>query len=179
MLRHQRLLDARALLHDHEAPQPLRDRDRQGRSRQLRRAVQHKSLASVQTFDRHVARQPHAAPGDAAFHDNVGVADPCTSQIEIDGADALLESSAARTRVAEAGDDQRALVYVNRQGVHGRRERLDEADLDPADRRMCNELFRTNPLLFDFAVNRSLRLVENGKVYRFSTRVFQTDWLFA
>jgi len=50
--------------------------------------------------------------------------------------------------------------------------------LTAGDRRMCNELFRTNPLLFDFAVNRSLRLVENGKVYRFSTRVFETQWLF-
>jgi mannonate dehydratase len=50
--------------------------------------------------------------------------------------------------------------------------------LDSEDRRMCNELFRTNPLLFDFAVNRSLRLVENGKVDRFSTRLFETEWLF-
>ena len=51
--------------------------------------------------------------------------------------------------------------------------------LEPEDRRLCNELFRTNPLLFDFAVNRSLRVVEGGKVYRFSTRVFETEWLFA
>ena len=28
------------------------------------------------------------------------------------------------------------------------------------------------------AVNRSLRLIEDGKVYRFSTRVFETEWLF-
>jgi len=51
--------------------------------------------------------------------------------------------------------------------------------LEPEDRRMCNELFRTNPLLFDFAVNRSLRLVEDGKVHRFSPRVFETEWLFS
>ena len=50
--------------------------------------------------------------------------------------------------------------------------------LDAEDRRMCNELFQINPLLFDFAVNRSLRLAEDGKVYRFSNRVFETEWLF-
>ena len=50
--------------------------------------------------------------------------------------------------------------------------------LDPDDRRMCNDIFETNPLLFDFAVNRSLRLIGDGKVHRFSDRVFETDWLF-
>ena len=44
--------------------------------RQLLPAVQDESLAGVQTFDRHVVRQPHASAGDAAFQDNVGVADP-------------------------------------------------------------------------------------------------------
>jgi len=46
--------------------------------------------------------------------------------------------------------------------------------IDAADRRLCSELFDVNPLLFDFAVNRSLRTIENGRTYRFSPIVFET-----
>jgi mannonate dehydratase len=51
--------------------------------------------------------------------------------------------------------------------------------LDPDDRRMCDALFDVNPLLFDFAVTRSLRLVEDGRTWRFGPDVFQTDRLLA
>jgi mannonate dehydratase len=50
--------------------------------------------------------------------------------------------------------------------------------LDGEDRRLCDELFDVNPLLFDFAVCRSLRLVENGRTYRFSPRVFESARAF-
>jgi mannonate dehydratase len=50
--------------------------------------------------------------------------------------------------------------------------------IDAADRRLCDELFDVNPLLFDFAVNRSLRWVEDGRTYRFSPAVFETARCF-
>ena len=50
--------------------------------------------------------------------------------------------------------------------------------LDGADRPVCDELFDVNPLLFDFAVNRSLRVVEGGRTYRFAPEVFETARLF-
>jgi mannonate dehydratase len=50
--------------------------------------------------------------------------------------------------------------------------------MDGTDRRLCDQLFDVNPLLFDFAVNRSLRLVEGGRTYRFSPTVFETARAF-
>jgi mannonate dehydratase len=50
--------------------------------------------------------------------------------------------------------------------------------MDAEDRRLCDRLFDVNPLLFDFAVNRSLRLVEDGRTYRFSPSVFETARAF-
>lgn len=47
------------------------------------------------------------------------------------------------------------------------------------DRRKCDRLFDVNPLLFDFAVCRSLRLIENGRTYRFAREVFESSRLFA
>jgi mannonate dehydratase len=50
--------------------------------------------------------------------------------------------------------------------------------LDGADRPLCDELFDVNPLLFDFAVNRSLRVVDGGRTYRFAPEVFETARLY-
>jgi mannonate dehydratase len=50
--------------------------------------------------------------------------------------------------------------------------------LDAEERRLCDELFDVNPLLFDFAVNRALRLVEDGETRRFPPSVFETSPLF-
>lgn len=50
--------------------------------------------------------------------------------------------------------------------------------LEPGDRRMCGKLFALNPLLFDFAVSRCVRLIDGGTVHRFSDGVFETSWLF-
>jgi mannonate dehydratase len=50
--------------------------------------------------------------------------------------------------------------------------------IDAEDRRLCDELFDVNPLLFDFAINRSLRTIENGRTYRFSPSVFETARIF-
>ena len=46
------------------------------------------------------------------------------------------------------------------------------------ERRLCNEIHDSNPLLFDFVVKCSLKVEEHGRVYRFSPRVFESAWLF-
>jgi mannonate dehydratase len=46
--------------------------------------------------------------------------------------------------------------------------------LSADDRDLCNELFAANPLLFDFAVKRSLRHEVDGRTHRFSPAVFET-----
>ena len=51
--------------------------------------------------------------------------------------------------------------------------------MDAEDRRLCDQLFDVNPLLFDFAVNRCLRLIEGGRTYRFLPAVFETARAFA
>jgi mannonate dehydratase len=57
--------------------------------------------------------------------------------------------------------------------------RLQVAGLLPGDAaRLCAELFEYNPLLFDFAVHRSLQLEKDGRIHRFASGVFETDWLF-
>jgi mannonate dehydratase len=53
-----------------------------------------------------------------------------------------------------------------------------EGLLDAEDRRHCDRLFDVNPLLFDFAVSRSLRWIENGRTYRFSPAVFESSRAF-
>jgi mannonate dehydratase len=50
--------------------------------------------------------------------------------------------------------------------------------MDAADRKLSDELFDVNPLLFDFAVNRSVRVVEDGRAFRFTPQVFETARLF-
>jgi mannonate dehydratase len=50
--------------------------------------------------------------------------------------------------------------------------------LDDDDRRYCDRLFDVNPLLFDFAVARSLRWEEGGRTYRFSPIVFESARAF-
>jgi len=54
-----------------------------------------------------------------------------------------------------------------------------EGLIDDRQRRLCNELALANPLLFDFALKRSLTLREKGEAYRFADAVFETDWLFS
>jgi len=44
--------------------------------------------------------------------------------------------------------------------------------------RLCGEIHDANPLLFDFVVKRSLKVEEQGKVYRFAPHVFETASLF-
>jgi len=50
--------------------------------------------------------------------------------------------------------------------------------LDAERRRLCNEIAVVNPLLFDFVLKRSLAYESEGRSYRFSDGVFETDWLF-
>jgi len=50
--------------------------------------------------------------------------------------------------------------------------------LGVADRGPSDELFDYNPLLFDFAINRALRLEEDGTTYRFSRSVFESARIF-
>jgi hypothetical protein len=46
--------------------------------------------------------------------------------------------------------------------------------IERADRKLCDRLFDVNPLLFDFAINRSLRVIEDGRTHRFPAAVFET-----
>ena len=41
-----------------------------------------------------------------------------------------------------------------------------------------DEIYRLIPLLFDFVVKRSVRVLEQGLPRRFSPTVFEGDWLF-
>ena len=50
--------------------------------------------------------------------------------------------------------------------------------LDSDDRRLCDKVGRANPLLYDFVLKRSVRLLDRGLPRRFSPRVFEGDWLF-
>lgn len=50
--------------------------------------------------------------------------------------------------------------------------------LDARQRRLCNQVFEANPLLFDTVVKRCLTLRERGRELRFSPTVFETQWLF-
>ncbi|MCP4499781.1 MAG: amidohydrolase family protein [Deltaproteobacteria bacterium] len=47
------------------------------------------------------------------------------------------------------------------------------------ERQMCNEVFKVNPLLFDFVVKRSLKVRHEGKIYKFSDEVFESGRVFA
>ncbi len=51
--------------------------------------------------------------------------------------------------------------------------------LAPEDRALCNEVFRCNPLLFDYVLKRKVRALVDGRERRFSPRVFETARLFA
>lgn len=53
-----------------------------------------------------------------------------------------------------------------------------EGYLSRADRLRCNEVYESNPLLFDFVVKRALVWREGAAEYRFSPCVFETRWLF-
>jgi mannonate dehydratase len=50
--------------------------------------------------------------------------------------------------------------------------------LTAAQSKLCRELFEYNPLLFDFAVARSVRYEDSGRTYRFSPQVFETARFF-
>jgi mannonate dehydratase len=50
--------------------------------------------------------------------------------------------------------------------------------LETEDRRLCDKVGRANPLLFDFVVKRSVRVLDKGLPIRFSPTVFEGDWLF-
>jgi mannonate dehydratase len=47
------------------------------------------------------------------------------------------------------------------------------------ERKLCNAVFESNPLLFDFAVKRCLKLEEGGRTHQFAPNVFETSWLFS
>jgi len=51
--------------------------------------------------------------------------------------------------------------------------------LTTEESRICRELFEYNPLLFDFAVARTVRVRQDGREHRFSPVVFDTARLFA
>ncbi len=51
--------------------------------------------------------------------------------------------------------------------------------LSTADRLLCNEVFRCNPLLFDYVLKRKVRALVGGEERRFAPRVFETAWLFS
>jgi predicted TIM-barrel fold metal-dependent hydrolase len=50
--------------------------------------------------------------------------------------------------------------------------------LGATEARLCRELFDYNPLLFDFAVARTLRIKDAGESFRFSPTVFETARIF-
>lgn len=50
--------------------------------------------------------------------------------------------------------------------------------LDSDDRRICDKIGRANPLLYDFVLKRSVRVLDKGLPRRFSPKVFEGDWLF-
>lgn len=54
-----------------------------------------------------------------------------------------------------------------------------EGLIDRRQRRLINEIARSNPLLFDFVLKRSLTLEKDGQRFRFADSVFETDWLLA
>ena len=45
------------------------------------------------------------------------------------------------------------------------------------ERELCNEIADVNPLLFDFALKRSLVYESEAGQHRFPATVFETDWL--
>ncbi len=51
--------------------------------------------------------------------------------------------------------------------------------LSNADRRSCNEVYEANPLLFDFVVKRSLRVLDHQGEHRFSDVVFESARVFS
>ncbi len=46
------------------------------------------------------------------------------------------------------------------------------------ERELLNEVFVANPLLFDYAVKRTIKLADQASVHTFSPSVFETAWLF-
>jgi predicted TIM-barrel fold metal-dependent hydrolase len=54
-----------------------------------------------------------------------------------------------------------------------------EGYLTKRERMLCNAVFDSNPLLFDFAVKRCLKLEEGGQIHRFAPTIFETSWLFS
>lgn len=51
--------------------------------------------------------------------------------------------------------------------------------LSADDRALCNEVFRCNPLLFDYVLKRKVRALVNGEERRFAPGVFETARLFS
>jgi len=54
-----------------------------------------------------------------------------------------------------------------------------EGYLTKRERMLCNAVYDANPLLFDFAVKRCLKVEEGGRTHRFAPNVFETSWLFS
>lgn len=54
-----------------------------------------------------------------------------------------------------------------------------EGYLTSRERMLCNAVYDANPLLFDFAVKRCLKVEEGGRIHRFSPNIFETSWLFS
>jgi predicted TIM-barrel fold metal-dependent hydrolase len=50
--------------------------------------------------------------------------------------------------------------------------------LSTEDRRLCDKIGEANPLLFDFVLKRSVRVLDRGLPRRFSPSVFEGEWLF-
>ncbi|MDG2149874.1 MAG: amidohydrolase family protein [Planctomycetota bacterium] len=56
---------------------------------------------------------------------------------------------------------------------------VHEGYLTSRERMLCNAVYDANPLLFDFAVKRCLKVEEGGRTHRFSPNIFETSWLFS
>ncbi len=54
-----------------------------------------------------------------------------------------------------------------------------EGYLTPRERELCNAVYDANPLLFDFAVKRCLKVEEDGRTHRLAPSVFETSWLLS
>jgi mannonate dehydratase len=59
--------------------------------------------------------------------------------------------------------------------VFSTRKLVREGYLTPEERRLCNQVFAANPLLFDFVVKRTVKVqAADGKTHRFAPSVFES-----
>lgn len=54
------------------------------------------------------------------------------------------------------------------------RKLVREGYLTPEERRLCNRVFDANPLLFDLALKRTLKVESGGRTHRFASTVFES-----